>query len=226
MTTTRHYYPDLTRPLDKARGARTRTGYYTLRDGPLIAARPGAKERGVYLDRYGAETANVVRLRVMAADDVPQAGITHRGHYADEYGDTRICGLVARLPRSRGFLVGWTMGAGMASVIDSSMSWDDEREAARAADDFAARAAEAEREYQAREAARAELDDMHAIIQSSRRMHSVLARELGAAHIEAYSAVLRAELRERLRHYRREVADAYARIRELRREWQDLDAAR
>ena len=52
-----------------------------------------------------------------------------------------------RLPHNRGFLVGWSMGEGMISEIEYTI-YDDERNAARAADSLAEEAAEKEREFQ------------------------------------------------------------------------------
>ena len=52
-----------------------------------------------------------------------------------------------RLPHNRGFLAGWSMGEGMISEIEYTV-YDDERDAAWAADSLAENAAEKEREFQ------------------------------------------------------------------------------
>lgn len=85
-------------------------------------------------------------LRWQWCDDI-RGDIQHTGWFTDEYQDTKIRGLVFRLPHGRGFLAGWSMGESMASELYSHI-WDDERDAAAAADDMARDAAEREREYQ------------------------------------------------------------------------------
>lgn len=87
-------------------------------------------------------------LRWKWADDI--ARIDHRGWYCDEYQDQTMRGIVLRLPRGRGFLAGWSMGVGMLSSIDHHI-WDDERDAAHAADDAARYAAEEGIAFQALE---------------------------------------------------------------------------
>ena len=52
-----------------------------------------------------------------------------------------------RLPHNRGFLAGWSMGEGMISEIEYTV-YDDERNAAWAADSLAEDVAEKEREFQ------------------------------------------------------------------------------
>lgn len=82
-------------------------------------------------------------LRWQWADDCCRS-IEHTGWYTDPHGDReKIRGIVFRLPRSRGFLAGWSMGEGMASTMDSTI-YPDERSAALAADSMAQHAAELE----------------------------------------------------------------------------------
>lgn len=82
-------------------------------------------------------------------DDAPNHVRRNNGWYADPNGmGETIRGIVLRLPRSRGFLAGWSMGEGMASTVDGELHAT-ERDAARAADQMAEHAAEDEREYQA-----------------------------------------------------------------------------
>ena len=74
--------------------------------------------------------------------------INHTGWFTDEYGDgDKIRGIVFRLPRSRGFLAGWSMGEGMITELDCTI-YGDETAAAYAADSMAEDAADQEREYQ------------------------------------------------------------------------------
>jgi len=81
-------------------------------------------------------------------DDVAPR-IRHRGWYTDpeDAGDT-IRGLVVRLNHGRGFLAGWSMGESMATSVDTLHIYDDDTDAAHAADDLARRAAELEQEME------------------------------------------------------------------------------
>ena len=125
--------------LKKRRGKNRTCGpYYTTRK-LLAGPHPG---RSFYLDSDFAPG-----LRWQWCDDVTPR-IDHSGWFTDEYGDgDKIRGIVFRLPRSRGFLAGWSMGIGMASEIDCTI-YDDEIDAAYAADSMAAYDAEREREFQ------------------------------------------------------------------------------
>lgn len=97
-------------------------------------------------------------LRWQWADDVCRS-ISHTGWFTDEFGDSEtIRGIVCRLPKSRGFLAGWSMGEGMASELDATV-YDDEEDAARAADSMAESAAEHQREYEAEERERLECEE-------------------------------------------------------------------
>ena len=80
-------------------------------------------------------------------DEISGARIRHTGWWTDEYCDSKIRGIVVRLPHGR-FMAGWSMGEGMASSLDPDV-YDDIIDAARAADSIAETAAEREREYQA-----------------------------------------------------------------------------
>lgn len=78
--------------------------------------------------------------------DVPD--ITHTGWFCDDVGDDTIRGIVAVLPRSRGYLAGWSMGEGMASMLHEEIH-EELDDAVRAADEDARIVAESEREYRA-----------------------------------------------------------------------------
>lgn len=124
--------------LKKHRGKNRICGpYYTTRK-LITGPHPG---KTFYLDSDFAPV-----LRWQWCDDVTSR-IAHTGWFTDEYGYDKIRGVVFRLPRSRGFLAGWSMGRGMASEIDCTI-YDDEISAAYAADSMAEDAAEREREYQ------------------------------------------------------------------------------
>lgn len=97
---------------------------------------------GLEMDRHGSS----IRLRLERATNLlPGQSRLPRGYCTDEhgYGDMMVP-IVALLPRGRGYLAGWTMGEGMCAALDTSIIWDDAREAAYAAHDFARDAAEAE----------------------------------------------------------------------------------
>lgn len=79
-------------------------------------------------------------LRWQYADEV-NSGIGHTGWFTNSYCDDKIRGIVMRLPRSKGFLAGWTMGDKMASEVDSYI-YEDEISASYAADSMAQHIAE------------------------------------------------------------------------------------
>jgi hypothetical protein len=104
------------------------------------------------------ESDGPVRLRWQWADKVEGVGraINHTGWFTDEFGDgDKIRGIVFRLPRSRGFLIGWSMGEGMATAMEPEI-YETTREAAIAADGLAETVAETERENEAKERQRIE----------------------------------------------------------------------
>lgn len=113
--------------------------------GPYYHAPEPNQNKGVsfYLD-----SDFMPGLRYQYCDDIA-SGITHSGWYTDEHGISEtIRGLVFRLPNKRGFLVGWTMGEGMASGIETDCIYEDEMQAAYAADSIAENIAERQREYE------------------------------------------------------------------------------
>lgn len=111
---------------------------------------------GFYLDSDGQPFG-----RWMYCDDVNGANIHHTGWFCDEFQDSKIRGIVARLPHGRGFLAGWTMGESMASEVDAYV-YDDEVDAARAADSLAEQAAERQREFEQEERERLEQEEVDA----------------------------------------------------------------
>lgn len=85
----------------------------------------------------------------------------HTGWYSDEYQSDKIRGLVMRLPHSRGFLAGWSMGEHMASEVEP-YAYATIEEAARAADSLAENAAERQREHEEKERAECEAIEQEA----------------------------------------------------------------
>ncbi|WP_372395282.1 hypothetical protein ABMY26_06650 (plasmid) [Azospirillum sp. HJ39] len=108
------------------------------------------------MDQHGS----AIRLRVEDANKhLRGSRLSHTtGYYSDRYGHETIKPIIARLPRGRGFLAGWTMGEGMASSLDPHI-WADAEDAARAAHDEAERAAEREQEHEDEESDDEEEDD-------------------------------------------------------------------
>lgn len=103
--------------------------------------------RTVYrMDDHGS----VLDLRIDLANNLlPYSRLTQiNGYYCDDNCDQTMVPIVARLPRGRGFLAGWTMGAGMCASL-STVIYTDAGDAARAAHNDAEYAADMEREYQA-----------------------------------------------------------------------------
>jgi len=117
-----------------------------------IAPTPNQSGTSFYLD-----SDFMPGLRWKWCDEVASS-ICHTGWYCDEYQDSKIRGLVFRLPHSRGFLSAWSMGESMASEMEPYI-YETEREAAYAADEIAREAAEAERAFQEQEEAKREAEE-------------------------------------------------------------------
>lgn len=148
---------DFSKPLCKRLQDRKRTGPYHWRPTPPMLG------RGFYMSsvpltvaRHGAG----FRLRLEFANDYLRESRLSRtlSYRASSYDDDSFAPIIARLPRRRGFLAGWTMGPGMTSALEPEIH-ETEAEAAYAAHDAAERAAEREREYQDEERANAELEE-------------------------------------------------------------------
>lgn len=129
--------------------------------GPYMHA-PKPENAGKGTGFYHESSCSPFRLRWSYCDEVSGARIHHTGWFADSYQDTKIRGLVFRLPKSRGFLAGWTMGERMASSMDCDI-YETELEAARAADSMAENAAEREREYQEKWEADCQKEEMDSL---------------------------------------------------------------
>lgn len=114
------------------------------------------KGQSFYLGQHGQSGFGQPGLRWEWCDEVEDASIKHTGWFTTEFGSgDKIRGMVFTLPHSRGFLAGWSMGEGMASVIDCEL-YTTAGDAAYAADSLAEDAAEEQREF---EAAQAEGED-------------------------------------------------------------------
>lgn len=97
------------------------------------------------MDRHGSR----LDLRLSLANDMLVSYSRLRNtlaYWADDDGSTTLTPIVARLPHGKGFLAGWSMGAGMCGTLDGHIHHD-EQEAAWAAHALAEADAEREREY-------------------------------------------------------------------------------
>lgn len=128
--------------------------------------RPGTG-RGFYMDssRNRELTMNqdeTFRLRVELANDHLRGYRLREitGYCVDPYNDgDAIVPIIARLPKGRGFLAGWTLGRGMASFLEPEI-WTDPEDAAFAAHNHAEYAAEDERRFHEEELARIQMEEI------------------------------------------------------------------
>lgn len=128
--------------------------------GPAYYTEPGVIRSARDCERgtYHTDDGPAGGLRWRWCDEV--VDLRHQGWYCDyEMQDDTLRGFVARLPHGRGFIIGWSMGAGMYAVLDYSCAYDLERDAAYAADSMAEHAAEREREHQREERERFEREE-------------------------------------------------------------------
>jgi len=133
---------------------------------PFVRTRENARTGiGFYQSSHGLSMGDgIIDLRLVLANDAFE-GYSRlaqiNGYYCDEYQDQTMMPIVARLPRSRGFLAGWTMGEGMCASLDGNI-YPDLQSAAHAAHSIAENDAEKEREYEARENERIEREEQEA----------------------------------------------------------------
>jgi hypothetical protein len=139
---------DYARPLAERAKARKFCGPYQW-----SPTRPG-KGRGFYSSTRDALTidraGSTFSLRLESANDHLRGTRLARttGCYCDPHGDSdTLQPIIARLPHGRGFLAGWTMGAGMAGSVSGEI-YGDETDAAYAAHALADYDATASREAQ------------------------------------------------------------------------------
>lgn len=136
---------DFAAPLAKRKDSRRFVGPYRW-----TPSEPG-KGRGFYCGSSETETARHgagFRLRLdLANDHLSGSRLSNiNGYFCDHDGDgDTLRPIVARLPRSRGFLAGWTMGSGMCASLENYI-YADAESAARAAHDMAEYDAERNRE--------------------------------------------------------------------------------
>jgi hypothetical protein len=132
-----HVLPFTHLPIDprKHRDLRKVCGPYHFRQDA------DSEYRSFYLDSDFAPG-----LRWRYADEITR--IDHNGWYVDDFEQDTYRGIVLALPKSRGFLAGYTMEEGMISLVNVKWIHDEEVDAARAADSEAEFAAEESRRNQ------------------------------------------------------------------------------
>jgi hypothetical protein len=148
---------DFSKPLRARLAQREHTGpYYWTPSKPGTGRGFYQSSKGLFCDKAGSS----FDLRLEEANDhLRESRLANiNGYYCDEFGDSTLQPIIARLPHGRGFLAGWTMGRGMCASLDSDI-YDDASDAARAAHSIAERDAERERDYQAEQRAKEESEE-------------------------------------------------------------------
>lgn len=135
------------RPLRERATARKSVGPYMW--SPCKAG----NGRGFYHDAKRALACDphgsTFRLRLELANEFLHSSLSRiDGYYADNFQDTTLTPIIARLPKGRGFLAGWTMGRGMCATLDGTI-YTTALDAAIMAHREAEHDAERERDYQA-----------------------------------------------------------------------------
>ena len=107
-----------------------------------------AEKRDGFSDYQTKHGLTFVDLRIDDANDHLDGRLAQIiGYYIDDFEHETMKPVIARLPRSRGFLAGWSMGEGMLCSFDFG-THGTERDAAICAHSIAENAAQREREYQ------------------------------------------------------------------------------
>jgi hypothetical protein len=135
---------DYRKPLRERLESRKHCGPYIWEPAKVGNGRCFYQGKGFEMDRHGSS----FRLRIEEANEYLDSRIN--GYYADNFQDTVMVPIIARLPHSRGFLAGWTMGSGMLASIDATI-YDEPKDAAMAAHSMAEYDAERNRDYEEEE---------------------------------------------------------------------------
>jgi hypothetical protein len=144
------------------------------------------------------------------------ARLDHTGWYADNFQDGLVKGRVLQLPahnRTPQFVPGTYRTDCDGVTIYPLDIYDDSADCARAADSYAEREAESAREYDAKDRAEMERDELRERISDLRSEARALIRDI-RAHRPQGKAICDA-LRGRLHDIRRESREAYRRIERL-----------
>lgn len=141
---------DFSRPMRQRLESRKHCGpYYWTPTKPGAGRGFYQSSKGLHCDKAGA----TFDLRLEEANDHLQGSrLSHiTGYYCDRDGDgDTLQPIIARLPRGRGYLAGWTMGAGMCAAIDCGIY---------ATPEDAAHAAHSKAEYDAEESRDRQADE-------------------------------------------------------------------
>lgn len=172
--------------------------------GTYHAPNPQVKYHGV---GFYLEEDNAAGLRIVDSEC---------GEFQDDDNES-FYGLVARLPKSRGYLAGWHMGVGMGATLECRV-YAELAQAEQAANDAARTACYDESEYQREYRAARELHE-----QASEQIDRLRAlRELASVHVMArnYSQVdsHKTKLSGKIESMRGEAKQLAQRIREIRAE--------
>lgn len=191
--------------------------------GPYVCNRTAPGDRiFFYADSDEKMGDGAVRLRIRRADFVDRAGIDHGGWYTDEHGHrATIAGVVAALPHGRGWLAGWSMGAGMCGELDRFM-YLDERECARDADDMAREVAEQECRRSQASDLKQDIEAAQEVISDARAAFTTLAAEL-RQHCASLPPLALASVKSDLHSLRYSVSCAIREIRDAREKIKSLD---
>ena len=146
---------DYARPLSARLEARKHAGpYHWTPTKPGTGRAFYQAQDGLFCDPRGS----TFDLRLDYATTHWSSWRTPASYHCEMEGDTVLTPIVARLPRGRGFLAGWTMGRGMCAELDGTIHETIE-EAARMAHEEARIAAERQREFEEEEQARMAEED-------------------------------------------------------------------
>lgn len=146
---------DFAVPLRKRADSRKRVGPYCQRPSQPGSGVGFYMESGAFrMARHGAR----ISLRIEEAG--PRGWRALYAYRFNDHGDAMVP-IIARLPKGRGFLAGWTMGEGMCAELASAI-YQDEDEARRAAHIEAEHAADRECDFEAEEAERLQREEEEA----------------------------------------------------------------
>lgn len=146
--------------------------------------------------------------------------VEHTGWYTDSFQSGTLSGHVLQLPARDGkacYVPGTAHSEWDGVTLYPLDMYDDALDAASAADQYAEHAAESEREYQAREDAKIQIDELRDTIATLRSDARALIRDMKSARrngLANYPAIC-AALREKLADVRDESHKAYQRIEKL-----------
>jgi hypothetical protein len=136
------YIHDFTVPMRERAASRRVVGPYNMRPDTDHTCVTFYTDSTGQCIRHGSR----IRLRIVDANDVlPFSGRRVTAYGFNDY--DAIVPIIARLPRGRGFLAGWTMGENMISELERDI-YEDEQSAAYAAHSVAEYAAERQRDFE------------------------------------------------------------------------------